>query len=168
MAVPTALHFLLPFSVSMQARMLPSNPNASRSCTTKSLKLAFSLVHSQNSSTHHALASRVTAMRRKPKPLPSGTSRPPSHERQLDNSNAGKSWAFAVQFAPDRTAGLEAAKNLHRRARSDSYFFARIDLWLSPQPRLARVDPKFRSSAVRNPSSVFVTCLYVTTCIRGL
>ena len=53
---------------------------------------------------------------------------------------AGKSWAFAVQIDLDRIAALEVPKKLRRRARTDSYFFARIDLRLGPQPRLAKVD----------------------------
>ena len=52
------------------------------------------------------------------------------------------------EFAPsslddrplDRIAELEVAKKLRRRARTDSYFLARVDLWLDSQPRLAKAD----------------------------
>ena len=38
--------------------------------------------------------------------------------------------AEAEQFALDRAAGLEVAEKSRRRAGTDSYFLARVDLWL--------------------------------------
>ena len=62
------------------------------------------------------------------------------HKRQLNNTITRKSWEFALQFALDRIARLRMAKKLGRQVGTDSYFLARIDLWLGPQPRLGRVD----------------------------